>query len=288
MEGAGTKAPLLQKKQGNIRCRVAMVLVTSPVQEFRMYLRLSTLVTALILCSAANAQKLYFSLYTGNTQTRRSDLHLTNPALGTNLYIRGVGFDAHPLKTSLYYGLRVGTFFKKRSPLGLDLELRHYKAYGRVNESRPVDGRFNGTVQSGVQPVNNFVQKYNVTNGVSSLALNLQYRWMLDRSTAFDEGRIQPYISAGPTFYILWPFNLVNNREGGGANYRGAGFGYQGHVGVRYGLAPHWNVFTEIGYSEGDKKHIGIAQGGRFQRQPEHLSSEYRLYAICALIIRLR
>ena len=223
------------------------------------------LCAALILLSApvAHAQKLAITLYTGTTSTRRSDLHIVTPSQNTDLTIQDLGFRGRALQSSYYYGLRVGTYFHKHSPLGLDLELRHYKAYGRVEENRQVSGTFLGQPVSGTQPVNNFVQKYNITNGVSTVGLNLQYRWMLEKSKAFEEGRIQPYVGAGPTFYILWPFNLVNNQSGGGANYRGAGWGYNAFGGVRYGLAPRWNLLGEFGYSQGYKKHIDTADGGK-------------------------
>lgn len=210
----------------------------------------------------AHAQKLFIDLYTGHTETRRSDLRLLSSGLQTDGIIRSVGFRGRPLEGSPYYGVRVGTFFRKQSPIGLDLELRHYKAYVRVDEDRRFEGVFGGQALNGSQRVSNFVQAYNITNGVSTVALNVRYRFMLQKSNAFAEGRIQPYVSAGPTYYILWPFNAVAGQSGGGRNYQGEGWGYQGMVGLRYGLAPKWFLFGEAGYSEGFKKRVDIAGGG--------------------------
>ena len=216
----------------------------------------------IMLPTAAQAQKMYISLYTGNTYTNSSDVRFNQPSTNSDFTVRGLRFDSRYLKESPYYGIRVGTWFHKKSPLGLSLELRHHKAFGHVNASRPVDGTIKGQPVSGTQRVDNYVTDFRLTDGINTINLSLYYRWLFAPSPGFDEGRIQTYIGGGPSYYVTYVHSDVNGVHHPEGGYVGEGFGLNLVSGVKYGLTNRFSLFGEIAYSDSRKKTLSIGEGG--------------------------
>ena len=207
-------------------------------------------------------RKLTFSLYTGNTNTRPSDVYLNQPTTNSSFTIRGLRFDSRYLKEAPYYGIRLGTWFRKRSPLGVSFELRHHKAFGHTDGSRPIDGKVQGQTVSGTQRVDKYVTDFRLTDGINTLNLMLNYRFAFAVSPGFDEGRLQTYFGAGPSYYVTYVHsNIVGVRhpEGG---YDGEGWGYNLLSGASYGLTNRFSLFGEFAYSSGRRKILDTGDGG--------------------------
>lgn len=198
--------------------------------------------------------------YLGEAWTRDSDLHVRQPATGSAGTFRGMAWDSKSFESPPYYGLRA-TYFPERYPQwGIGLDFTHYKIYAKTAESVPVDGVWNGAAVNEVAPLGNRVQKFNVSHGVNYVGPTLTYRWRLDATERFPEGRWNPYVGGGPVYYINHPENTVNwltNDE----RYESSGWGWQAFGGVSYRLTPSVSVFGELKYNEGTAK-ATVAGGG--------------------------
>lgn len=214
--------------------------------------------TLLMMGAAARAQKITFSFYSGGSATNRSDVRLVQPGQGTDLTFKDVNWRGRPFTGSIYYGYRLGTFFPKNPRLGLEIDFNHYKVYAKVEENRHAVGMFNGAPVDDNAPMESRVQEFRITNGTNTLALDLVYRFLVDRTSAFPEGRLQPYVAGGPAYYILYPINIVDGVKNERRSYQSSGWGYQLRGGVRYGLTPRFGVFAEVKYSSGHNKRVDV------------------------------
>ena len=218
-------------------------------------------VNALAVCawlfpSPAQAETL-LSAYTGTSYTRGSDLRLTQPDLGTDLTLRDVRWDAHPFKPAPYYGFRASYFDDRQPNWGAAIDYTHYKIYAKTDRVVAADGTVRGLPVAAAAPMDQFVQRFEISHGVNVLSLNGIYRWLDSRLAA---GRLQPYVGAGLAYYVPHAENTV-----GGApfesGYKASGFGYQLFAGARYWMTEQVGLFAETRFNSGTAK-VDIA-GGR-------------------------
>jgi opacity protein-like surface antigen len=211
-------------------------------------------VTATIFVGAAPAHaESYFSVYTGSAFTRDSDLTISQPATASAATYSGVSWDTRSLEMPPYYGLRLDHFLDRAPNFGVGVEFNHYKVYADTGKSVPVNGTWNGAAVSTVAPLNQRVQKFNISHGVNYVGLNLLYRWRTEPGEPFPRGRLQPYVGGGPVLYIVHGENAVNNLTND-EKYQGSGWGYQLFGGLRYGLTPRVSLMVEGKYSHGTAK----------------------------------
>ncbi len=160
-----------------------------------------------------------------------------------------------------YYGVRLNYFFESSPHWGVGLDFTHDKIYAQTDRVVQVSGTFNGVPVNQSAPLGQFVQKFNITHGVNIVALNVLYRWTENfASEAFPNGRLQPYIGGGPTYYILHPENTINNKNNN-EGYQGSGFGYQVLGGVHFWLTRHVGLFAETKFNSGHAKVDTADQG---------------------------
>ncbi len=202
------------------------------------------------------------SLFTGASLNRPSDLRLLQPSTGTDATFQNVHWKGHPFQGSRYYGYRVMTYLPRQPRLGVGLDFVHYKVYAQVDQERRVTGTWQGEPIDTIAPIRDRVQEFRITNGVNAITLTVNYRLQLDRSRAFPAGRLQPYVGGGPSYYLLFPINRVNNKSNRQHGYQSSGFGYMMQAGVRYSVLPNGSVFLETRFNRGDAK-VEIADGGR-------------------------
>lgn len=197
-----------------------------------------------------------FSIYTGTSFTRNSDLRIVQPGSGTDFTLRDVEWGADPFKPAPYYGVRLTHFHERYPNWGAALDFTHYKMYAKTNRAVPVDGVWKGAAVNGVAPMDQYVQHFEISHGVNVLSINGIYRW-LDLGLA--GGRLQPYVGAGLAYY--WPHaeNTVDNayHETG---YQASGFGYQVLGGVRYRVTERVGAFVEAKFNSGTAE-VGVANG---------------------------
>jgi opacity protein-like surface antigen len=210
----------------------------------------------------AGRRRYQISVFTGVSLARPSDLRLLQPSTGTDATFWNVHWKGHPFQGSRYYGYRVMTYLPRQPRVGIGLDFVHYKVYAQVNQDRRVTGTWQGDPVNTVAPMRDRVQEFRITNGVNAITLTVNYRCGLDRSNAFPEGRLQPYVGGGPSYYLMFPINKVNNKSNKQHGYQSSGFGYTLQAGVRYGVFRRGAVFLETRYNRGDAK-VEIADGGK-------------------------
>ena len=210
-----------------------------------------------LLHHAALAAETLFSAYTGTSYTRDSDLRLTQPGSATDLTLRDVRWDAHPFKPAPYYGLRVTHFYERRPNWGAAIDYTHYKIYANTDRAVRADGMLRGLPIGATLPMNQLVQRFEISHGVNVLSINGLYRW-LDLPIA--DGRLRPYVGAGLAYYRPHAENTVGGTpfESG---YEASGFGYQLLAGAHYQLTERIGLFAETKFNSGTAK-VDIA-GGR-------------------------
>jgi outer membrane protein W len=91
-------------------------------------------------------------------------------------------------------------------------------------------------------------------------SLNALYRIRTHPTPSFPHGRFQPYVGAGPTFYVLHPENTING-HGNAQKYKSSGVGWQALVGFHYGISRRTGIFVEGKYNSGKAK-VATADGG--------------------------
>jgi Opacity protein and related surface antigens len=201
------------------------------------------------------------SLFTGGSATRSSDVRLLQHATHTDATFHGVNWAGKPFSGSVYYGYRVGTFFKNTPRVGMELEFLHAKAYAKVQENRRITGTWHGQPVDETAPMDSRVQEFRITNGINTISLNLLYRVPVYTSPSFPDGRIQPYALMGLSYYLLYAINTVDGEDNQPRGYRNSDFGYNLGLGVRYAITPRVSLFVEGRYTEGDAR-VNIARGG--------------------------
>jgi len=198
--------------------------------------------------------------YLGEAWTQDSDLQVIQPASGSAATFRGVSWDSKSFESPPYYGLRV-TYFPERFPQwGVGLDFTHYKIYAETDKTVPVDGTWNGASINEVARLGDRVQKFNVSHGVNYIGPTLAYRWTLDASGRFPDGRWNPYLGAGPVYYINHPENTINGLTNDEA-YETSGWGWQAFGGLSYRINSSLSVFGELKYNQGTAK-VQTAGGG--------------------------
>ncbi len=197
-------------------------------------------------------QPIYFSVFTGVNHTSNSDLHIIQPATNSDATFHDVAWRARPFTGSVYYGYRVGTFFRNTPRVGIELEFNHYKAYAKVEQRKRVSGTWQGAPVDTTAPIEDRVGEFRITNGVNAITIAATYRVPVQASPGFPDGRIQPYVAGGPTYYLYYPVNEVNglgNTDSRGYQKGNGELGFQLRGGLRYGLTSRISLFTEAKYT---------------------------------------
>ena len=201
------------------------------------------------------------SVFTGNSFTQRSDLRINQPRLGTDAVFHEIDWQARPFSASFYYGYRFAAFLPRAPRLGFEVDLLHYKMYAKVHEQKRVSGIWQNQPIDTDAEVSDRVQEFRITNGVNVVTLGAVYRVPLLISPAFPQGRVQPYVGFGPSYYVLYAINTVGGETNHNRGYKAGGWGVTAQTGVRYALTRHFSLFGEGRYNSGTA-HVGIADGG--------------------------
>ncbi|HYC43536.1 MAG TPA: opacity family porin [Noviherbaspirillum sp.] len=197
-----------------------------------------------------------FSVYSGSSWTRNSDLRISQPGAGTALTLQDVEWGADPLKAAPYYGLRFTHFHERYRNWGGAIDFTHYKMYGKTERVVPVQGTWKGAPTNGTGRMDQYVQRFEISHGVNVLSINGIYRWL---DLGFARGRVQPYVGAGLAYYRPHSENVVDNapHESG---YQASGFGFQVLGGAHYRFTDRIGAFVEAKFNRGTAE-VGIANG---------------------------
>lgn len=153
----------------------------------RAPLRAAFLMSAIVCLPAAVLAQWEVAGYVGAAHTQNSTLFLNQPALGTNLIFRDVGYHGESFTSPWYYGVRGGYFFHH---FGAETEFIHAKVFTNTRNSVPTAGEIHGAAVNATAPMSDFVQRYSLSHGMNLLLENLVARkeWWRDSE---DHGRLQ-------------------------------------------------------------------------------------------------
>lgn len=214
--------------------------------------RLLLTILLVSLAAGARAQRdTYFSLFSGDSTTQHSSIHLVNAAKHTDIVFHGVTWETDPLDPAIYYGVRFGTFSVRHPHWGVELNFTHNKAILDTGRSVETSGAWNGQPVSGQQPIGARIQTLRITHGENIIGLNILYRSLGKPTPSFPSGRFQAYAGLGPTFLVLYNANRVDGVGNQGA-FHTSGFGYEALAGIRYGVIHRVSIFIEPKYTSGN------------------------------------
>jgi opacity protein-like surface antigen len=215
---------------------------------------LRSLALALLAAHGAACAQTLFSLYTGSSSTRDGELHIRQPAIGTDATIGGVRWEARPFRPAPYYGLRLMRFFDDRPEWGVALDYTHYKVYAQTERNVSVSGTWQGAPVATTATMSQYVQRFEISHGVNLVSLNVIRRW-----PGSGERGLQPYLGAGIGHYLLHAESSVAGRSHE-TGYQGSGIGYQLLAGLHYGVSDRLGVFAETKFDRGTAT-VDIADG---------------------------
>lgn len=224
--------------------------------KWRLHCPALFIAAGLLLSSPGAYAENRFSVYTGSSFTRNSDLHVSQPGRGTDLSLRDVEWSADPFKAAPYYGLRLTHFYERTPNWGVALDYTHYKMYARTDRIVQATGTWKGAAVNAGVAMEQYVQHFEISHGVNVLSVNGIYRWL---SPALAGGRLQPYAGAGLAYYRPHSENTVDN-SGHETGYEASGFGYQLLGGLHYQATQRIGAFIETKFNSGTAK-VGIADG---------------------------
>jgi hypothetical protein len=136
---------------------------------------LALLVATLVLgLPRPSSAQWYVAGYLGGNYTRPSTITVDQPSEQTALTADGVEFSSEPLRSPIYYGVRVGRLFGSTARVGLELEFMHLKAFARTAEARTISGAYLGEPidASAPQSLDRYVQRFAMSHGLNVLVVN--------------------------------------------------------------------------------------------------------------------
>jgi hypothetical protein len=215
------------------------------------------LVALCCLSPAAAEAQWFLSTFTGTNVTRPSTISIDLPAQALALDFQDVGYDARPMSSPQYYGLRVGRFFGRRG-FGFDVEFLHMKTYARTEESFRTVGTVQGVPVDAVIPMNTLVYRYNHTHGLNFLFANLAWRRLLGDTPDRPRAALVIRGGAGPVRPGVDVVTPALNVQG----YQLAGWGQQVAGGVEWRLKGWLWVMAEYKLTHAAPE-VDLTNGGR-------------------------
>jgi opacity protein-like surface antigen len=129
--------------------------------------------------SASTHPEVTAAYYWGVAATMDSDLHLSQPALSTDVTFAGVHYDGRSFQSRRYYGLRVAVSPSRRAPIGLEVEFVHLKAYADTGRTVGISGTVHGVPIDERAPLRQVVERYSMSHGVNLVLGNVIARWLV-------------------------------------------------------------------------------------------------------------
>ena len=195
----------------------------------------------------------YLRLYSGVGVTGDSDLRIHQPSLGTDLILERVSWEHRSLTTDWsrdsipYVGVRAGFFFREPEWLSLSFEVLHFKILAETEKRVRVTGTDEGAAVNTVAPMRQFVQTYQVTNGVNMILANVQVHERLVRSARFADGRADIYGGLGAGVTIPYTRSTIDGETRG--QYEWGRLATQVLGGFSWQMSRHWDISLEYKFT---------------------------------------
>ena len=192
-------------------------------------------------------------LFTGVGVTGASDLRIRQPALGTDLTFEQVAWEHKSLSTEWtrdsipYVGARAEFFFREPTWLGVSVDVLHFKVFAPQDQRVRVTGTDQHAPVATTAPFGQFIEQYQVTNGVNMVLGNLQAHRALRRSTRFPNGRVDAYVGGGAGVTIPYTRSQIDGQSHAG--YEWGRLATQVLAGVTWNLSERWDTSLEYKFT---------------------------------------
>ena len=142
-----------------------------------------------------------------------------------------------------YVGVRGGFLFSEPSWLGLSVEVLHFKVFAETDRQVHVTGTSKNLPVDGLAPLSQFIQTYQVSNGVNMLLGNVEAHKRLGESVAFPAGRAELYVGAGAGGTFPFTRSHIDGRSQG--QYEWSRAATQIFGGLAWHLSWRWDLSLE-------------------------------------------
>ena len=201
--------------------------------------------------------------------TGSSDLRIRQRGLGTDLTFEQVAWEHKSLSTEWtrdsipYIGARAEFFVLKPSWLGVSVDVLHFKVFApRVQQVR-VTGTDQRVRVDATARFGQFVEQYQVSNGVNMVLGSLQAHRALRRSARFPGGRVDVYAGGGAGVTIPYTRSQIDGQRRAG--YEWGRLATQVLGGVAWPVSPRWDTSLEYQFT-GTTVDGSVADGDSLSR----------------------
>ena len=182
------------------------------------------------------------SIYFGVSQSRPSDLYVSQPARGNDATLHDVAWHDYPGRAPIYYGVRLTYNPPNHLSTQIALDYTHLKIYADTAQVVEQNGTWHGTSFAQKAPMSDRVQSFEITHGLNLLGIAVLQQVAV-------AGATRAYIGGGPVMYLPHSENRIDGIAGGdGYEYGGGGFevlaGIRGCIGTK-------PLYVETKYSHG-------------------------------------
>ena len=218
----------------------------------------------------------YVHFYTGVGITGDSDLRIRQPSLGTDLLFEQVSWEHKSLSTQWtrdsvpYTGVRAGFFFREPRWLSLSVEVLHFKILAEEEKPVRVRGTDEGRPVDTVAPMAQFVQLYQVTNGVNMILSNLEAHRRLVKTAGFPDGRADLYGGLGAGVTIPYTRSVIDGQARG--QYEWGRLATQVLGGLSWHVSPRWDLTAEYKFTRTTVDGAVAAGESRSRLRTHHLA----------------
>lgn len=185
--------------------------------------------------------------------TGDTDLRIRQPGRGRDLVFERLSWEHRSLTTDWtrdsapYAGGRAGFFLSRPGWLAVSVEALHFKALAEPDTPVGVRGFEAGEAIATVAPLNRFVERYWVGNGVNMILGNVEAHHGLVRSTRFPAGRVGVWAGLGGGVTIPFTRSIIDGRSQG--QYEWGRPAAQLLAGLSWRLTPRWDTAVEYKYT---------------------------------------
>jgi hypothetical protein len=182
----------------------------------------------------------YFAAYMGANHNSPADVSFDDPAAHTAVVFHDVSFQSQPFHFPLYAGGRFGHLFRGRR-FGVEAEWLHMKVIAETSQSTHVTGTLFGDAIDSTFPMDQLIQRYDMTHGLNFLMGNFVVRLPLGAGTSTHPASVVFRVGAGPTVSGTdsQAGDIVVQR------YEHAGFGGQAAAGLDLPIGGAWSALVE-------------------------------------------
>ena len=195
----------------------------------------------------------HIRVYTGAGITSPSDLRIRQPSVGTDLTFEQAQWEHKSLSTDWtrdsipYVGVRAGAFLRSAPWLSVSAEVVHFKIFAPEDAPLRIRGTQLETSIDTTAPMAEFVDQYQISNGVNLVMGNVIGHTRFVRSPGFEDGRMTAYTGFGAGVTIPFTRATIDGQSQG--RYHWGRPATQVLVGASWDVSRRWDVSGEYKFT---------------------------------------